>query len=308
MKLNFQLSLFFSVLLFFIGLHPSLDAQNLKQKDREVIKEMCGCFDVEFRFAETFQYTEDSTYVPSKPKYDYGLEWVELVEDEDNLLVLQHLLIVGPPHEPMIIKHWRQDWSYEDTTLLSYVDMNRWSQEIYPSHAVRGKWTQKVFQVDDSPRYSGLGQWIHDDGKSYWESTSDAPLPRREYTKRSDYNVTKRTNRHEITLEGWIHDQDNLKVLRHAGEDDLVLAAEKGLNTYTRVPSERCRAAQLWWTKHSKKWAVVRSQWEDILVAQNELKMKATVEDKKLYEYLFDLPEDCSPEESREILDSFVEQ
>ena len=43
---------------------------------------MCGCFEVSFNFAETFQYSDDSTYVASKTKHDKGLEWVQLVEDE----------------------------------------------------------------------------------------------------------------------------------------------------------------------------------------------------------------------------------
>ena len=26
---------------------------------------------------------------------------------------------------------------------------------------VRGQWTQKVYQVDDSPRYEGSSTWVH---------------------------------------------------------------------------------------------------------------------------------------------------
>ena len=79
---------------------------------------------------------------------------------------------------------------------------------------VKGQWTQKVFQVDDSPRYEGSGYWVHLDQKSYWENTTSAPLPRREYTKRNDYNVTERGNRQEITSTGWVHDQNNKKIIR----------------------------------------------------------------------------------------------
>ena len=44
----------------------TIQAQSKKKKDRNAIKEMCGCFEVTFNFAETFQYSNDSLYKPSK--------------------------------------------------------------------------------------------------------------------------------------------------------------------------------------------------------------------------------------------------
>ena len=69
--------------------------------------------------------------------------------------------------------------------------------------------------------------WVHFDDKSYWENITDAPLPRREYTKRDDYNLMRRGNRHEIVHDGWIHEQDNLKIIRN--NTDFVLAEEINL-------------------------------------------------------------------------------
>lgn len=227
-------------------------------KDRNAIKSMCGCFRVGFNFAETFSYTNDSTYTPSKVKHDTALEWVELVEDGEQKLVLQHILITGNPAKPMIIKHWRQDWIYENTDFYVYDKDNHWKYSSKKIPAVAGQWTQKVFQVDDSPRYEGSATWVHVDGKSYWENATSAPLPRREYTKRSDYNVTYRRNRQEITPTGWIHDQDNDKIIRKNGKEDVVLAQEKGHNTYTRVDNSRCDAAQQWWDKNRGLWKKVR--------------------------------------------------
>ena len=45
-----------------------IQAQNKKQKDREAIKEMCGCYEITFNFAETFNYSKDSLYEPSPDK------------------------------------------------------------------------------------------------------------------------------------------------------------------------------------------------------------------------------------------------
>ncbi len=220
--------------------------QSKKKKDREAIKKMCGCFEVTFNFAETFNYSNDSLYQPSKTKTDRGLEWAQLVTDENNKISIQHLLQVGSPDNPYIVKHWRQDWIFQNEDFYMYNGDNNWKFEHKPKSAVKNQWTQKVFQVDDSPRYEGSGSWVHVDGKSYWENTTDAPLPRREYTKRNDYNVTVRGNRQEITEYGWLHDQDNKKVIRTSGEKDFVLAVEKGYNTYVRVPDSRCKRAADW--------------------------------------------------------------
>ena len=83
-------------------------AQSDKQSmDRESIKNMCGCFEVEFRFSETFSYSDDSTYIPSKTKVANALEFAHMVEEGDNKVMIQHLLLVGDESNPYIIKHWR---------------------------------------------------------------------------------------------------------------------------------------------------------------------------------------------------------
>ena len=70
-----------------------MQAQSKKEKDINAIKSMCGCYEVTFNFTETFNYSEDSTYIPSKNKIAHGLEWANLIEDENNKLSIQHILI-----------------------------------------------------------------------------------------------------------------------------------------------------------------------------------------------------------------------
>lgn len=264
-----------------------VNAQTKKQKDQQAIKAMCGCFEVTFNFAETFQYSKDSLYKPSKPKTAKGLEWAQLVEDGDNKISIQHLLQVGRPDKPSIVKHWRQDWVYENTDFYMFNGDNNWNFVTKPSSDVKGQWTQKVYQVDDSPRYEGSATWVHVDGKSFWENTTDAPLPRREYTKRSDYNVTLRGNRHEITNYGWVHDQDNAKIIREAGKEDVKIAEEKGYNTYVKVDDSKCKAAQDWWKDNQKKWQLVRNKWAQVYGRNTHLTLRQKVENKLLYKYLF---------------------
>ena len=266
---------------------------------------MCGCFEVTFNFAETFNYSDDPNYKPSKTKVAKGLEWGQLVTDDKDKISIQHLLIVGKPSSPYIVKHWRQDWLYQNTDFYMFNGDNSWIYEKKPKSEVKKQWTQKVYQVDDSPRYEGSGSWVHVDGKSYWENRTDAPLPRREYTKRSDYNVTVRGNRHEVTNYGWVHDQDNDKVVRKAGLEDVIVAQEKGYNTYVKVDDSRCKAAQEWWKKNHNKWAKVRTKWDEVYSRNANLKLESKVDNKVLYKHLFSekVKED---KEIGEIIDAFV--
>ncbi|QCK16550.1 DUF6607 family protein [Mangrovivirga cuniculi] len=283
----------------------SILAQSKKQKDLEAIKNMCGCYEVSFNFAETFNYSEDSTYKGSEVKHSGAIEWVQLVEDSDNKLVLQHLLVVGSPESQKVIKHWRQDWLYENPDLYMYQASNKWKYVKKADDEVKGQWTQKVYQVDDSPRYEGSATWVHVDGKSYWENTTDAPLPRREYTKRDDYNLTVRTNRHQITETGWIHEQDNDKVIR-TDEKDFVLAQEKGYNFYTRVDDEKCKKAKDWWKNNQNTWKLIRSNWDEIFAMKQDVELKNKVEGKRLFEYIFALDKSATNEDIKNILESFI--
>ena len=285
----------------------SVNAQNKKKKDTEAIKNMCGCFEITFNFAETFNYSKDSLYKPSKIKIAQGLEWAQLVEDKKNKISIQHLLQVGTPSNSYIIKHWRQDWLYENSNFYMFNGDNTWNFVTKQKSQIKKQWTQKVYQVDDSPRYEGSGTWVHVDGKSYWENTTDAPLPRREYTKRSDYNITKRGNRHEITSQGWIHDQNNSKVIRKAGRADVLLAKEKGYNTYIKVANSKCQASIDWWKSHQSKWQLVRNKWKDVYGRNQNLALEEKVDNKLLYKYLFS-DEMTAENEINKTIESFVKK
>ncbi|GAA3593846.1 hypothetical protein GCM10022396_08710 [Flavivirga amylovorans] len=283
------------------------NAQSKKKQDAEAIKKMCGCYEVTFNFAETFNYSEDSLYKPSKTKRDKGLEWAQLVEDDKNKIAIQHILQVGDSSKPHIVKHWRQDWLYENTDFYMFNGDNTWKYVSKPKSEVKEQWTQKVYQVDDSPRYEGTATWVHVDGKSYWENITDAPLPRREYTKRSDYNVTVRGNRHEITKNGWVHDQDNAKVIREDGKSDVILAKEKGYNTYVQVDDSRCKAAATWWKENQGKWALVRAKWSDVYNRNQNLALEPKVENKQLYKYLFS-DDYNKADDINKVIESFVKK
>jgi hypothetical protein len=254
------------------------------EKDKACIKSMCGVYKVSFDFAETF--SADTGYKYHERYSEWGIEYVFAVEETPTKIALQHLLIVN---DTMIIKHWRQDWTYENTNLYSYYKDNEWTATTITPAQAKGTWTQKVFQVDDSPRYESYGTWIHVDGKDYWEGLADAPLPRREFTKRSDYNIMRRHSRMDIYNDSWALLQDNEKISRTNGMDK-VLCWEKGVEKFTKGNYDATPAIK-YWDVQKNYWADVRQVWADVFAATPNLKLLPKVDGKRLYESLFELGE-----------------
>ena len=252
------------------------------EQDKASIKSLCGIYKVTFDFAETF--SPDTAYKFHNRYHETGIEYVFLVEETANRIALQHLLIVN---DSIIVKHWRQDWVYENTDLYGYYKNDEWIRKDITPEQAKGTWTQKVFSVDDSPRYESYGTWIHADGKNYWEGDADAPLPRREYTKRSDYNVMRRHARIIVTADGWIQEQDNEKIIRNDGVDKL-LCWEKGIEKFTKGNYDAVPAIK-YWQKQQNYWADVRKVWNDVYGSQKDLKISSKVDNKKLHEKLFEL-------------------
>ena len=119
MKKNVQL------LLLFLAISVAVKSQ--KNKDVQAIKQMCGCFEVTFNFAETFEYSDDTLYKPSRTKHETALEWAGLVVDDKNKVSIQHILQVGNPAEPHIVKHWRQDWLFQNSDFYMFSHDNKWN-------------------------------------------------------------------------------------------------------------------------------------------------------------------------------------
>ncbi|MBX7259780.1 MAG: hypothetical protein K1Y02_25725 [Candidatus Hydrogenedentes bacterium] len=228
------------------------------EQDRKAILAMAGKFKVTFDFRETL--TLDPSTTPSKHDETEGMELVLVLEDRGGFISLQHLLVVDDD-KPVVIKHWRQDWQYQDQVLHEFAGHLTWKPRHVTPEEVRGTWSQTVFQVDDSPRYEGFGAWRHVGGYSYWESNETwRPLPRREHTVRKDYDVLVGRNRHAITPTGWTHEQDNSKMVLRDGERRII-ARESGLNTYVRDDAYDFSAAQAYWDKTSPFWKQVREVW-----------------------------------------------
>lgn len=252
--------------------------------DKQAIRGHCGCFEVTYQFAETTSLAPG--YQLKAPKSVGGLEWIEVDGERPDALFLQHVLVVPGG----ALKHWRQEWTYEPDDLFEFKGDGLWEKRRLSADEARGQWVQRVYEVDDSPRYEGLGPWVHTAGKAYWESEAWSPLPRREFTTRSDYNVLARRNRQQLTDSGWIHEQDNRK-LKVEGSKRTPLVREKGLNTYRRVEDARCDVARRWWQEKKTTWHHVQDVWRDLYRQSDRIHLLREKNGIPLWQHLFSLTE-----------------
>lgn len=279
MKKAFYLALLLAA---FTGI--AAKAQNKFEQDRQAIKALGGYYKVTFDYAETF--APDTAYKFHARYHSWGYEWAVVEEESPKKIVIQHLLVTG---DSSVIKHWREDWVYEEPTLLNFEKDNTWKKVKLSAADVKGRWVQKVYQVDDSPRYQSIGTWVHVDGRHQWQSECDSPLPRREFTKRNDYNILRRGNRVTLTPAGWMYEQDNQKIVRDAGNDKL-LAREKGYEEFTRADEGKFAYAKDWWKAGQQAyWTSARQVWDEVFTRNDKLQLKAKVDKKVLFERLFDL-------------------
>lgn len=250
--------------------------------EHQAIEQLCGCFEVTFNYAETFTTDTVNKYFAKELDTKPVLEYVTPIFKNDKKYELQHILVVN---DDMMIKHWREDWIYENTDFWAFEANETWHKKQQDPASVKGQWTQTVWEVSDAPRYQGTSKWIENNGQTFWMNTTDAPLPRREYTKRRDYNVLNRTNRLQLTDYGYMHEQDNLKIVREKGKDQI-LSYEKGYNKYVRVADSKCEAAKKFWADKSAYWMDVRNTWDAMMNSGKTVKLNTRVDGMVMHEAL----------------------
>lgn len=262
----------------------------LKEKDRKAILAMQGSYRVSFDFIETLGFTE--SYTPPKPYFSWGTERVIVLEEQPHFISLQHVMVMffkdkeGKESGPHVMKHWRQDWRYQDTSMHTYVGESTWKKQQMEKR--EGVWTQAVYQVDDSPRYEVSGKWSHAGSQSTWKSDDCwRPLPRREFSVRKDYNVLGGNHEITITPNGWVHIQNNKK-LKVDGETVNVIGHELGVNRYEEITAPDLKAGDELFIKAELYWAQVRKKWASIYASENQFSLRSTVEEKKLWMYHFE--------------------
>lgn len=244
--------------------------------DRAEILAMAGNYKVRFDMQETTPWRAD--YTPLERKISDGHEVVRVIEDTPNRIVLQHMLVVEHDGKSHVIKHWRQDWDFQPARVLTYAGKGAWIWEEVPERMRAGRWAQTVWQVDDSPRYAGWGQFETQAGIRRWRSNwTWRPLARRDAVRKPVYDRYYSINRHQPAPGGWIHWQDNTKMALVGGEMRPVVQ-EYVLNTYTRFDGYDVKAADDYWAATKGYWQAVRATWDGVAATKGGIAIQEEAE------------------------------
>ena len=261
-----------------------------KSKDRLAILSMVGEYRVSFEFIETFG--SKNNYKLDNPYQSWGTEMVIVLNDEPNYISLQHIMMMyfkgedGSISGPYIQKHWRQDWTYEDSKILNYRNDKIWDLSVVDDYQYT--WSQSVYQVDDSPRYESYGMWLHSEEGSRWISkATPRPLPRREFSVRNDYSLLSGLNKITVMPWGWVMEELNEKIIF----PNKYHGSEFGIARYQRISNYDFTPARDYWDDTKEYWSIVRGKWSEIL-SQDKVCLLKDVEGKPMYMYKFEFAED----------------
>ncbi len=271
---------------------PDLTAQ---ERDRRAILAMAGTYRVTFDFLEVANFAGDGDR--ARPYQSWGTEKIYVDRNEPGHVSLVHILemrVVGEDghiSEPMVTRHWRQDWQFEPQHVIEHEDGRRWKRRAVDAAGRRGAWSQTVYQVDESPRYGSVGRWQHNAGFSSWIGGETArPLPRREWSVRKDYQLLLGTNRHTVLPRGWLHEENNLK--QTVGDAPLpYVGREYGVARYERIVDADFAAADQYYAATRAFWDAVLEVWDEIWARQAVVEVEANSDQSGAFASLFELAE-----------------
>ena len=271
------------------------------ERDRQAILTMAGAYRTSFDFIETVGFTPQ--YEPPAPYQSWGTERVYIVASEPDFISLQHIIVMhfaaedGTLSAPMVVKHWRQDWQYQDVAVHAFQGNGVFERQGLDATATVGTWTQTVYQVDDSPRYEAIGRWTHAQGVSFWQSDDRRrPLPRREFSVREDYQTLFGSHRITITPHGWTQEEDALKLVlderNNPRSEQPFLAREAGLSRYDRIVGYDFSAGDDYWRTTGPFWSRVRAYWTTLYRDESAFYFVKSVEGVPLFMALFDMADE----------------
>ena len=266
------------------------------ERDRRAILAMAGTYRVTFDFLEVVPFVAQEK--PQAPYQSWGTEKVYVDSDTGQFISLAHILEMrvvqqdGTVSEPMVTKHWRQDWRYQPEQIVEYLGRDRWQRRKLDAGDAKGAWSQTVYQVDESPRYASIGRWQHSSSFSTWLSADTwRPLPRREWSVRDDYQVLAGTNRHTVGPTGWVQEENNLKAViddkRQLDAARPYVAREYGVARYERIRDMDFAGADQYYTRTKQFWDLVRDDWADVFAKQGVITLRGPVDKLGLFRPLF---------------------
>lgn len=268
------------------------------ERDRRAILALQGEYEVSFEFLETFLI--DSNKSLDTPYFSKATEFVRVIADKGDFISLQHIIVLfylqnGEVQGPIVTKHWRQDWKWEAKERFIYQGDKTWKVEPIETNETKGKWTWSVYQVDDSPRYTGIGKWTHLSSASIFETnTLSRPLPRREFSVRNDYKLLMGNETLVLTKNKWFHEQKAFKhqeTLKDGEFHGSLLAREVGQNSYVRIKDFDWSAGLNYWEKTAKYWTDVRTVWKELFEQNTSIQLIGQVDGRPLYAQHFEQAE-----------------
>ena len=265
---------------------PGLTAQ---ERDRRAILAMAGPYRVSFDFLEVVRY--DPALKPDAPYQSWGTEYVFVAEDRPDFIALQHILVMrllekDQPSEPMVVRHWRQEWRYQADALLAYEGANTWARRAVASET-SGVWTQSVLQVDDSPRYAARGRWQHAGGVSTWISRRDLAAAAAARVQRAQ--GLRRAGRHQPPHHhaaglGAGREQPQARG-RESGKHACPGIRRGALRAHPRL---RLRPGETYYERTEPFWAEVRAAWRELEQGRGRFSVRAPVDQGQLFMPFFD--------------------
>ncbi len=189
-------------------LSTGLVAIEAETKAPPLVKNLGGCFSVNYRFVEDGKHDYE---IPNK-QVPVVYEWITVKDNDKGAHVVQHYGV------------YQGDETGKFATMVHFQE--HWSTD--------GKvWEQKVQSPSGAPRYTctsavRFGQ-LHC-------SSAKAPKPQRD-TKRKDYDYLNRTQTIQSTPAGFVQSEQNDKVKK----DGTIVATEVGWIEYRRLAGEKAK-------------------------------------------------------------------
>ena len=241
----------------------------------QAIRGMTGCFLVDYSYVEVEDLQPG--YVRDPRVYDVNRdksakEWITAELLSPHRIWLRRILFLadlgGAIRPGTELRHQSEDWQYDARFLYEFVTPYRW--EVRDLTAAPGRWTRRVTNLDDGPRYQCAAPWSEDRAYPEWSCSNYAPIPGRETRDmgRSDYQALDRSTR--LVIYGpagggsWIERQNNVKTIDRAGVR-TPLVRELGKNWYVRLPDAECDGARAFAAPREAFWALLRETWDGVL-------------------------------------------
>jgi hypothetical protein len=258
------------LLLGFAATAAHADADALR-RGRGAIQSMTGCFLVDYSYTETEGLR--SGYVRDARVYDVNRdksvkEWIAAEILSPRRVWLERVLFVtdldGGVRPGTAIKHQSEDWEYEAPFLYDFVAPRTW--QVKRLEGSPGRWTRRVTNLDDGPRYQCAARWSAATAYPEWSCTNYAPIPGRETRDmgRADYDTLDRSTRIVAYGSSWLERQANVKTIHRDGAR-TPLARELGKTWYVRLPESECATARAFAEPRQPFWRVLRETWATVL-------------------------------------------